>query len=222
VNVNDPADDAKRAYLEPYGDALVTNNYLRLTALALSVVLIGGMATIFAVLSWAKNQKPLVVRIDDIGRATAVNYTGFAYAPAAPELRYFLAQFVQLYNARIVGSAEERFSRSLYYLAAPLAQAAIEDERKTGTLAQFANDGSDEIDVDVKNIVLQDLRAKPMKASVDFDKVHYPRGERRENKRERYSGYFEFVIQEHVPNSFVLVNPLGITITYFRMDAAFK
>jgi type IV secretory pathway TrbF-like protein len=217
-----PIDDAKRAYLEQYGDALVTNNYLRITLFALSVVLIAAIGLSFAMFSWAKAQKPLVIRIDEIGRATAVNYAGFAYAPEAPELRYFLAQFVQLHYARLVGSAEERFSRSLYYLDAALARAVVEDERKSSTLATFARDGSDEIDIDVKNIVLQDLRTKPMKASVDFDKVFFFRGDRRETRRERYTGSFEFVIAEHVPNTFVLINPLGITITYFRVDAAFK
>lgn len=217
-----PTDDAKRAYLEQYGDALVTNNYLRVALVAVSVCLIAAVGLSVAMFFWAKTQKPLVVRIDEIGRATAVNYAGFAYAPEAPELRYFLAQFVQLHYARLVGSAAERFSRSLYYLDATLARAVIEEERKSASLAQFARDGSEEIDIDVKNIVLQDLRAKPMKASVDFDKVFYPRSERRETHRERYTGSFEFVIQEHVPNTFVLTNPLGITITYFRVDAAFK
>jgi len=215
-------DDAKGAYLERWGNAEVGNNYLRVALVAMSVCLIAATGLMFAIFSWAKTQKPLVVRIDEIGRATAVNYAGFAYAPEAPELRYFLAEFVQLHYARLLGSGEERFSRSLYYLDATLARAVIEDERKNKGLAQFARDGSEEIDIDVKNIVLQDLRAKPMKASVDFDKVFYPRGERRETRRERFTGYFEFVIQEHVPNTFVLTNPLGITITYFRVDAAFK
>ena len=42
---------------------------------------------------------------------------------------------------------------------------------------------------------------------MDFEKVFMQRGERRELRRERYAGYFEFVVQEHVPNNFVLVNP---------------
>lgn len=61
-----------------------------------------------------------------------------------------------------------------------------------------------------------------MKASVDFEKVFLARGERREIRRERYAGYFEFIVQENIPNHFVLVNPLGLTVTYFRVDAAFK
>jgi type IV secretory pathway TrbF-like protein len=214
--------DAKRVYLEQYGERVVTNSYLRLGLLALSVALLGTLVLAFTIFAWAKTQKPLVIRIDEIGRATAVNYAGFAYAPEAPELRYFLAQFVQLHFARLLGSVEERFSRSLFYLDSTLAHAVIEEERKNQKLAQFVRDSPEEIDIDIKNIVLQDLRAKPMKASVDFDKVFYPRGEKREVRRERYAGYFEFFIQDNIPNNFVLVNPLGITITYFRVDAAFK
>ena len=40
------------------------------------------------------NVKPLVIRIDDVGRAEAVQYDATAYQPQAPELRYFLTQFV--------------------------------------------------------------------------------------------------------------------------------
>ena len=214
--------DAKRAYLEQYGDALVTNTYLRVALFAVSVALLGALALSLTMFTWAKTQKPLVVRIDEIGRATAVNYAGFAYAPEAPELRYFLAKFVQLHYARLLGSVEERFSQSLFYLDAALARAVVEDERKSHTLAKFVRESPEEIDIDIKNIVLQDLRTKPMKASVDFEKVFYARGQRQELRRERYSGSFEFVIQDNIPNAFVLVNPLGITITYFRVDAAFK
>lgn len=214
--------DAKRAYLEQYGDALVTNTYLRIALFAVTVALLGTLVLAFTTFSWAKTQKPLVIRIDEIGRATPVNYAGFAYTPEAPELRYFLAQFVQFHYSRLLGSVEERFGRSLFYLDAKLSRAVIEDERKNSTLAKFLRESPEEIDIDIKNIVLQDLRAKPMKASVDFDKVYYSRGDRREVRRERFTGYFEFVIQENVPNNFVLVNPLGITITYFRVDAFFK
>jgi type IV secretory pathway component VirB8 len=31
-----------------------------------------------------------------------------------------------------------------------------------------------------------------------------------------------FVLRDQVPNAMVLVNPLGLTITYFRVDQAFR
>ena len=32
----------------------------------------------------------------------------------------------------------------------------------------------------------------------------------------------DFLMREHVPNEFVRVNPLGVQITYFRVDQAFE
>lgn len=215
-------DEPRSPYLEHWGSTLVMNTYLKIALFAVSLSLIGMLGLTFRMFSWAKEQKPLIVRIDDVGRATPINYSNFAYSPEAPELRYFLAQFVQLHFSRILGSVEERFAKSLYFLDAKLAQAVIEDERKSQAIAKFVREGDDEVDVEIKNIALQDLKSSPMKASVDFEKVFLARGERREVRRERYAGYFEFVIHDKVPNDFVLVNPLGLTVTYFRVDAAFK
>jgi type IV secretory pathway TrbF-like protein len=214
--------DARQLYLEQYGSTMVMNTYLKLVLVLVTLALLGALVLSFSVYRWARNQKPMVVRIDEVGRATAVNYTGFEYRPEAPELRYFLAQFVQLHFSRMLGSADERFGKSLYFLDAKLSQAVIEDERKSESLKAFVREGHEEIDIEIKNVILQDLRSTPMKASVDFQKVYFPRGERRELRRERYAASFEFEVQETVPSNFVLVNPLGLTITYFRVDEAFK
>ncbi len=217
-NANDP----RRRYLEQYGGTLVMNSYLKVALFAVSMALLGTIGLSFSMFSWARNQKPLIVRIDEVGRATPVNYSAFDYSPQPAELRYFLAQFIQLHFSRLLGSAEDRFSKSLYFLDAKLSQALIDEERKNHSIGTFVREGAEEIDIEIRNIALQDLRSNPMKASVDFEKVYFARGERAELRRERYTGNFEFVLQDTVPTSFVLVNPLKLTVTYFRVDAAFK
>ena len=57
---------------------------------------------------------------------------------------------------------------------------------------------------------------------MDFEKVYYTQHDHIEIKRERYVAHFIFVIKERVPNSMIPVNPLGLTITYFREDQAFQ
>jgi len=213
--------DERQRYLEQYGRALVTNNYLRIALLAVSVALLGMIGITAGVYSWANNQKPLIIRIDEVGRAEAVTYSALGYRPQDVELRYFLAQFVQLHFGRMVATLQDHFGRSLFFLDRKLSQAVIDDERKNQTLAKFLRDESVEVDIIIKNIALQDIRSVPMKGTVDFEKVLYSRGDHQELRRESYAGYFEFVVQD-VPNSFVLVNPLGLTITYFRADAAFR
>lgn len=209
-------------YLEHYGSLLVMNRYLRFAVLAMSGCLFASIGLSFWIFSQATNQRPLVVRIDEVGRATALNYSAEAFTPKDPEIRYFLSQFVQMHYSRLLGTAEDRFGKSLYFLDQRLSQSIIDEERRTQSLSIFVKEGAEEIDIDIKNIALQDLRSIPMKAAVDFDKVFFNRGERREIRRESFAGYFEFIIQPSVPNPQVLVNPLGITVTYFHFDPGFK
>jgi len=214
-------DEARRVYLEQYGSALVTNTYLRVGIVVIAVALVAVIGLSISMFSWAKNQKPMVIRIGELGDAVPVNYSTFNYRPEEREVRYFLAQFVQLHFGRMVSGVEERYGRSLYFLDSKLSQALMEEERKSQSITKFVREGTEEIDITVRNIALEDLRTTPMKGRVDFEKIFYSRADHQELRRERYAGFFEFVVRENVPNIFVLVNPLGLTITYFRTDAYF-
>ena len=50
----------------------------------------------------------------------------------------------------------------------------------------------------------------------------YTPGMRAERARQTYVAQVDFVMRDHVPNEFVRVNPLGLEITYFRVDQAFE
>jgi type IV secretion system protein VirB5 len=71
-------------------------------------------------------------------------------------------------------------------------------------------------------VAIQDLRASPYKATVDFEKVFLTPQDHAELRRERYTASFVFALQEHVSNTLIPYNPLGITITYFHEDQAFQ
>ena len=43
-----------------------------------------------------------------------------------------------------------------------------------------------------------------------------------ELKRDLYTANFVFLFKSRVPNELIPINPLGLTITYFREDEAFK
>ena len=57
--------------------------------------------------------------------------------------------------------------------------------------------------------------------TVDFEKVFF-RADHQESRREKYTANFQFIVKDHVPNDFIPVNPLGLTITYFREDQSFN
>jgi type IV secretory pathway TrbF-like protein len=217
-------DDAKRQYVELFGSALVMNTYLKIALLCVSVVAAGLLVLNFRTLAKFDHVKPLVIRIDDIGRAQAVQYDTLTYQPQgqAPELKYFLTQFVTRHFARVRATVKERYTESLYFLDAALADATIAQDQRAQTIETFLGGSADEIEVQVKNVTLDELTAPPYRAQVDFEQVSYSPGSRQPRKRERFVAQITFVLRDQVPNAMVLVNPLGLAITYVRVDQAFQ
>jgi type IV secretory pathway component VirB8 len=97
----------------------------------------------------------------------------------------------------------------------------MDQNRKTKEIEGFIVGANEDIEVKVQNIVLQDLRTLPFRATVDFDKIYLSGRDRTEVRREKYVGSFVFLFRESVPNSMIPINPLGLTITYYRDDQAF-
>jgi len=213
---------AKRLYVEQFGTTIVSNNYLRIAVLCLSLVSLALLALNIATYRTFHNVKPLIVRISDVGRAEAVTYESFQYQPREAEIRYFLMDFVQRHYSRVRATVRENYARSLYYLDGRVADATIEENKKTKTIETFLTSQGDEIEVNVRNVAIEDLRTPPYKATVDFEKLYYSSPDHVLTKRERFVGHFVFVVRDHVPNTLIPVNPLGLTITYFREDQGFE
>src|SRR5947199_2441980 len=156
-----PLQDAQRQYVELFGSSLVLNTYLKIALLCVSLVAIGLLVLNFRTQAKYEHVKPLVIRIDEVGRAQAVQYDSLTYRPQgqAPELKYFLVQFVTKYFARRRATVKQAYAESLYFLDAPLADATIAQDQRAQTIEKFLSDAADETDVEVKNVTLDDLKA---------------------------------------------------------------
>jgi type IV secretory pathway TrbF-like protein len=219
-----PIEDAKRQYVELFGSALVLNTYLKIALLCVSLVALGLLVLNWRTIQKYEHLKPLIVRIDDVGRAQAVQYDDLTYKPQgqAPELKYFLTQFITKHFARIRSTLKQQYAESLFFLDAGLADATIAQHQRDHAIEGFLAGTDDEVEIVVRNVALDDLKTSPYKASVDFEKVYYGLGNRQERKRETFVAQFAFVLRDQIPNAMVLVNPLGLTISYFRVDQAFR
>jgi type IV secretory pathway TrbF-like protein len=213
--------EPRRRYIEQYGSTLVMNTYLKLALLCLSLVAVGLVVLNLHTQRTFQHFKPLVIRIDDVGRAVAVNYASLTYSPQAPELRYFLVQFVTKHYSRMRTTVRQQYAESLYFLDGRLADATIDANKKSGAIEHFLTGGGEEIDVRVKNVTLEDLRTPPFRASVEFDEVYLSPATRSEVRRETYIAHVVFVVKDTVDNARIPINPLGLSITYFREDQAF-
>jgi type IV secretory pathway TrbF-like protein len=216
-------DNARRQFVELYGSALVMNTRLQIAIVLVSLVAVGLVALNVRTAAQAARLKPLVIRIDDVGRAEAVQYDATGYQPQAKELRYFLTQFVVKHFSRIRSTVQREYPDSLFFLEPSVAEATIAQNEQSRSIELFlTNPGADEIDVVVQNVTLSELTKPPFKAAVAFQKVLYTPGLRTERARETYVAQVDFSMRDRVPNEFIRVNPLGLQISYFRVDQAFE
>jgi type IV secretion system protein VirB5 len=216
-------DDAKRLYLEQYGDPMVTNTYLKIALVLISLVAVGlGLIDLRTIRTF-QNFRPLVIRIDDLGRAEAINYHNFEYKPQDAEAKYFLSQFSTLFYRKNRYTIQDDFSKALYFLDGKLADGILDAYRKDDIIKKFiTNTAAPEIDIEVKKVSLEEMQTPPYRARVDLYMVYYSPADHSEIKRDLYTANFVFVFKSQVPNELIPINPLGLTITYFREDQAFK
>ena len=87
-------------YLEQYGGPLVMNTYLKLTILVLAAICIALAALTFKSQQALANMHPMIVRINDVGHAEAIDYRNFQYRPQEAENKYYLTRWAELYFSR--------------------------------------------------------------------------------------------------------------------------
>jgi type IV secretion system protein VirB5 len=214
--------EAKQLYLEKYGDAIVTNNYLKVAVALLCFAVLGLVILNLKTVRTFKNFRPLVIRIDQLGRAQAVDYRSLEYLPGDREAKYFLSEFCRLYYRRNRYTIHNDFTDALYFLDGKLANDTIERNKKEETVNKFLTDpSSPEVDIEIRKVALESMEKSPYRASVDFYRVEYAPADHSILNRTLWTANFVFLFKDRVPNELIPVNPLGMTITYFREDQAF-
>ena len=213
---------AAERYLEQYGDPLVMNTYLKITILCLVAVCLALAALVFKSQKALASMRPLIIRINDVGRAEAIDYRNFQYRPQEAENKYYLTRWAELYFSRNRFTIERDQTDSLYFLNDDVQRAVIAEEQKDKIIRTYRNDSTlPYVDVEVRNIVLDDLRQSPYSARIEFEKVYTNPADHTELKRERWTASVTYVFRDNVQNNELAVNPLGLTIIRFRADQAF-
>ena len=214
---------AAEHYLEQYGDPLVMNTYLKVTILVLAAVCVALAALVYHSQMALASVHPLIVRINEVGRAEAIDYRNFQYKPQEAENKYYLTRWAELYFSRNRFTIERDQTSALYFLNGDVQRAVIDQERKDNVIADYAKDASlPFVDVEVKNVILDDLRQSPYSARIEFEKVFTNPADQSQLKRERWTASVTYVFREQVKNDELAVNPLGLTIVRFRADQAFE
>src|SRR6266498_3937336 len=176
LNTKTP-ENAKRQFVELYGAPLLLNRYLKI-ALVITLVFAASLVVLnFRTQARYAHLKPLVIRINEVGRAEAVDYDAATYRPQTPELRYFLTRFVVTHFSRLRATIQRDYPDSLFFLDSALANATMAHNEQTREIELFlTNPSADDVDVTVKNVTLTELTAAPYRAAIDFEKSFYNQG----------------------------------------------
>ena len=214
----DTPPDPGREFAEIWGEQVTSNRHLRLFSYGLGGVVLLLLIIVVRIVG-VDPPNPIVIRVDDVGRAEALAYEAVeAQAdPLDPTTKYFLNQFLADFYSRRTATVHANWSRALRFLTVDLANAAFREQSQA--VAEVAA-GLNPDERQVQNVVLR-IRPNPQPphaADADFDIVTFQRGA--EQTRERWSAAMQFMFLEHVPADLLPQNPMGILITFLQADQA--
>ena len=209
------------AYLNRHSALIATNAKLRFALLALTLTILGLLSCVAWLGHLLAHFKPMVIRINDVGHAEAISYSDLEYKPQEAEMKFFLIDFLQKYYGLTRGTARQDFTRSLYFLTPELANQRLVEEKQSRTLDNFLLGIGDQIELQIDQISIEDLRQQPYKATVAFRKFYYTQYDHQLNSYAKFTAHVQFVVADKVPTKLVPINPLGLMVTYLREDQAF-
>ncbi len=214
--------DPGREFADIWAQHVVSQRHHRIITYSLGGVLFLLLLVVFR-LSNVEAPKPIVIRVDDVGRAEALAYAALEAAadPQDPTTKYFLNQFLSDYYGRRLATIRTAWPRALQFLDRPLSQAAA--AAQTDSVARLAA-GFRDPERAVESVTLRVLPSPepPYQATADFDLVvHPPSGASfAEPARERWTASIHFTFLDPVPPALLPINPLGLIITYLEADRA--
>jgi type IV secretion system protein VirB5 len=205
-----------------YAEPIVTNTYLKIALLVLSIVALALLALLYRAQTAALRLKPLIISVSDAGRGQVSSYADFSKVPIDHVSKYYLARWTELYYGRNHATLQRDFTESLDFFSNDLQSATLLRVNKAKTLQTFLLDPSTpNVDIEINAVVLEDMRQSPYRAHIEFEKIFRSPGDGQEQRRERWTANVIYSFRDEVPNQMLLTNPLGLLISYVHEDQAF-
>jgi VirB8 protein len=214
--------EAGHRFLELYAEPIVTNTYLKVALIVIGMVCGVLLFLLYRAQTAALRLKPLVISITDAGRGQVTNYADFSKVPVERVSKYYLARWTELYYGRNHATLQRDFAASLDFFSNTLQGATVTRVTKAKTLENFLLDPSTpNVDIEIKAVVLDDVRQAPYRAHIEFEKVFRSPGDQQEQLREGWTANVVYSFSDEVPNAMLLTNPLGLVVSYVHEDQAF-
>ena len=170
------------------------------------------------------------IRIDEVGRAQAIQYTDLNYSPREGEVRTYLtdwANYRYTINREIVA---KKYPLNYYFLSQSLASRGMTEDNQNHLISQVLSGQIEQNEVEVRNVTITSMSEEAVAgtrmakgtALVNIDKL-YSAGSSREPRTEHWLLSVTYYLnpkqvsdQARVFPQFETINPLGLTITEFH------
>jgi type IV secretion system protein VirB5 len=170
------------------------------------------------------------VRIDEMGRAQAIQYSDLNYSPREGEVRTYLTDWA---NYRFTVNQDviaKKYPLNYYFLSQPLAAQLMASDNQSHLVSQVSSGQVEPSDAEVRNVTItsmseetvQGVRVSRGTALLTLDKTyaertsHEPRTEHWLLSVTYYLNPKQVSDQAKIFPQYEFVNPLGLTITEFH------
>lgn len=177
--------------------------------------------------------RPLVnryIRIDEMGRAQAIQYSDLDYTPREGEVRTYLTDWANYRYTINRDTIASKYPLNYYFLSQSLASQLMTDDNQNHLVSQVMGGQMEQSDVEVRDVTITSMsvqtiqRAKVARgtALVAIDRTYSP-DHSRQPRTEHWMLSVTYYLnpaqvsqQAQIFPQFETINPLGLTITEFH------
>ena len=193
-----------------------------------TVLLLGSMW-----LNLSLARRPVVnryVRIDEMSRAQAIQYSDLNYSPREGEVRTYLMDWASYRYTISRDTIGKKYPLNYYFMAQTLASQFMLEDNQNHLVSQVIAGQIEQSDVDVKNVTITSMSQETVQgaiiargtALVAIDKFYSPRNSREPRTEHWMLSVIYYLNPKQVSEQakifpqFETINPLGLTITEFH------
>lgn len=193
-----------------------------------TVLLLGSMG-----LNFSLARRPVVnryIRIDEMGRAQAIQYSDLNYSPREGEVRTYLMDWANYRYTINRDTIAKKYPLNYYFLSSALASQLMSEDNQNHLVSQVAGGQIEQSDIDVKNVTITSMSQETVQGAVmargtslvAIDRLYSPLHSR-EPRTEHWMLSLTYYLnpkqvsdQAKVYPQYEFINPLGLTITEFH------
>jgi len=233
VRVESPLTPNQSLLTDKIGNEVYASHYAERSAYRLVIgcgtaLLCGSMC-----LNFSLAHRPVAnryIRIDEMGRAQAIQYTDLNYSPREGEVRTYLTEWA---NYRFTINRDviaKKYPLNYYFLSQPVAAHLMASDNQNHFISRVANGQVEASDLQVRNVTITSMAEEIIQgnhiargtALISLDRLyseqnsHQPRTEHWLLSATYYLNPQQVSDQAKIYPQYELINPLGLTITEFH------